>query len=109
MRIQATILAALMLGGCGTVQTVVRNDQVAVDSLKKQKSYCGAVPRIYSGLAYDFCSLHAPLGEGVEADDYKNAAIPVVLIDAVISGALDTFLLPYTIYKQQVDGSIVIN
>lgn len=109
MRIQAIVLAAVILGGCGTVQTVVRDDQVAVDGLKKQKSYCGAVPRIYSGLAYDFCSLHAPLGEGVDADAYKNAAIPVVLIDAVVSGALDTLLLPYTVYKQQTDGSIVIN
>jgi uncharacterized protein YceK len=109
MRIQVMVLAAMMLGGCGTVQTVVRNDQVAVDSLKEQKSYCGAVPRIYSGLAYDFCSLHAPLAKGVDADDYKNAAIPVVLIDAVVSGALDTLLLPYTVYKQHTEGSIVIN
>lgn len=109
MRIQVMVLAAMMLGGCGTVQTVVRNDQVAVDSLKEQKSYCGAVPRIYSGLAYDFCSLHAPLAKGVDADDYKNAAIPVVLIDAVVSGALDTLLLPYTVYKQHMEGSIVIN
>ncbi len=30
-------------------------------------------------------------------------------MDAVVSGALDTLLLPYTIYRQQVDGSIVIN
>lgn len=56
MRIQAMVLAALTLAGCGTVQTVVRSDQAAVDSLKEQKSYCGAVPRIYSGLAYDFAA-----------------------------------------------------
>ena len=109
MKIQAMVLAALTLAGCGTVQTVVRSDQAAVDSLKEQKSYCGAVPRIYSGLAFDFCSLHAPLGKGMDADDHKNAAIPVVLIDAVVSGALDTLLLPYTVYKQQTEGSIVIN
>jgi uncharacterized protein YceK len=109
MKVQVLMLAVLMLGGCGTVQTVVRNDQAAVDGLKEKKSYCGAVPRIYSGVTYDFCSLHAPLSKGVDADDYRNAAIPIVLVDAVVSGALDTLLLPYTIYRQQIDGSIVIN
>lgn len=106
MKIQAMLLAAMLLGGCGTIQTVARNDQAAVDGLKEQKSYCGAVPRIYSGLAYDFCTLNAPLASGIDPDEHRNAAIPV---DAVVSGALDTLLLPYTIYRQQVDGSIVIN
>ncbi|WP_277757986.1 YceK/YidQ family lipoprotein [Pseudomonas sp. A34-9] len=105
MRIQAMMLTAVMLGGCGTVQTVARSDQVAVDDLKKNKSYCGAVPRIYSGVMYDFCNLHAPIGQG---NAYNNA-LPGWAIDAVASGVLDTLLLPYTIYKQQTDGSIVIN
>ncbi|MFG6202745.1 YceK/YidQ family lipoprotein [Pseudomonas retamae] len=109
MKIQAMLLATMLLGGCGTIQTVARNDQAAVDGLKEQKSYCGAVPRIYSGLAYDFCTLNAPLASGIDPDEHRNAAIPVVLVDAVVSGALDTLLLPYTIYRQQVDGSIVIN
>lgn len=109
MRTRAMMLTALLLGGCGTIQTVARNDQAAVDGLKEQKSYCGAVPRIYSGLAYDFCSLNAPLASGVDADNHRNTAIPGLLVDAVVSGALDTLLLPYTIYRQQVDGSIVIH
>ncbi|MCF4996637.1 YceK/YidQ family lipoprotein [Pseudomonas syringae] len=108
MKIQAVMLTALFLGGCGTVQTVVRNDQVAVDELKKERSYCGAVPRIYSGVTYDFCLLHAPPGEDVDTFNHKNST-PGLLIDAVLSGALDTLLLPYTIYKQQADGSIIIN
>ncbi|WP_064118308.1 YceK/YidQ family lipoprotein [Pseudomonas fluorescens] len=108
MKVQAVMLAALMLAGCGTVQTVVRSDQAAADGLKKQKSYCGAVPRVYSGLMYDFCSLHAPLEEGKSADDY-NTAVPGLLVDALVSGALDTLLLPYTVYRQSTDGSIVVN
>jgi uncharacterized protein YceK len=107
MKTQALLLAALMLAGCGTIQTVARPDTVAVESLKKQKSYCGAVPRIYSGVTYDFCILHAPLGAGIDEQAYKNAT-PIVLIDAVVSGALDTLLLPYTIYRQQADGSIIV-
>lgn len=107
MRIQVTVLAALMLAGCGTVQTVVRSDEAAVASLKKQNTYCGSVPRIYSGVSYDFCTLHAPPGPGID-EQSKNNANPIVLLDAVVSGALDTLLLPYTIYRQQADGSIII-
>lgn len=108
MKTQAMMLAALlMLAGCGTVQTVVRSDEAAVKSLKEKRSYCGAVPRIYSGVTYDFCTLHAPLEAGVDPEKYNNGTI-FVLIDVVISGALDTMLLPYTIYRQQADGSIVV-
>ncbi|WP_223513050.1 YceK/YidQ family lipoprotein [Pseudomonas sp. GL-B-19] len=108
MKTQAMLLAALLLAGCGTIQTVVRGDEVAAESLKEQKSYCGAVPRIYSGVSYDFCSLNAPLKKGLDAQDHTDAPA-VVLIDVVMSGALDTLLLPYTIYRQQADGSIVID
>jgi uncharacterized protein YceK len=105
MKVQAMMLSALVLSGCGTVQTVMRDDQVAVDDLRSNKSYCGAVPRIYSGVMYDFCSLHAPIGQR----NKYNAALPGWAIDAVASGVLDTLLLPYTVYKQQTEGSIVIN
>jgi uncharacterized protein YceK len=108
MKTQAMLLAALMLAGCGTIQTVVRGDEVAAQSLKEQQSYCGAVPRIYSGVTYDFCSLNAPLKKGLDAQDHTNAPA-IVLVDVVMSGALDTLLLPYTIYRQAADGSIVID
>ncbi|WP_285415376.1 YceK/YidQ family lipoprotein [Pseudomonas sp. efr-133-TYG-5] len=108
MKVQAMMLTAMMLGGCGTVQTVVLSDKSAVHQLKSQKSYCGAVPRIYSGVTYDFCLLHAERPDDVDAFNYKNAS-PGPLIDAAFSGVLDTLLLPYTIYKQQADGSIEIN
>ena len=107
MKIHGVLLAAMLLSGCGTLQTVVRSDEAAAASLKEQKSYCGAVPRIYSGVTYDFCTLYAPLKEGIDAQKYDNGTI-VVLIDALISGVLDTVLLPYTIYRQQADGSIIV-
>ncbi|MCU1752124.1 YceK/YidQ family lipoprotein [Pseudomonas sp. 6D_7.1_Bac1] len=108
MKTRAMLLAVLMLAGCGTIQTVVRHDDVAIKSLKEQKSYCGAIPRIYSGVTYDFCTLNAPLHSGIDEQDHKNAT-PVVLIDALISGTLDTLLLPYTVYRQQTDGSIIVS
>jgi uncharacterized protein YceK len=108
MKTQAVLLAALMLTGCGTVQTVMRGDEAAAKSLKERKSYCGAVPRIYSGVTYDFCILNAPLEKGREAEVHDNAPA-IVLIDVVLSGAFDTLLLPYTLYRQQADGSIMVD
>lgn len=108
MKTHVLMLAALMLAGCGTVQTVVRGDAVAVKSLKERKSYCGAIPWIYSGVTYDFCYLNAPLEKGIDAQTHTSVPA-VLLVDAVISGALDTLLLPYTVYRQQADGSIILN
>ncbi|MBB3240016.1 uncharacterized protein YceK [Pseudomonas sp. Tn43] len=107
MKTLAMLLAAMTLTGCGTFQTVVRSDEAAAKSLKEQKTYCGAVPRIYSGVTYDFCSLHASPGPGIDEYKYNNGTL-FVLIDVVISGVLDTMLLPYTIYRQQADGSIIV-
>jgi uncharacterized protein YceK len=97
-----------MLTGCGTVQTVMMGDESTAKSLNQKKSYCGAVPRIYSGVTYDFCVLFAPLEEGRDAQKYDNAPLGL-LVDVVLSGALDTLMLPYTIYRQQADGSIIVN
>ncbi|MBV4477839.1 YceK/YidQ family lipoprotein [Pseudomonas sp. B2M1-30] len=108
MKTQAMMLAALMLAGCGTVQTVALSDKKASEQLKAKKTYCGAVPRIYSGVTFDFCMLHAERPDDVDAYTYNNAPLGIA-IDAVASGALDTLLLPYTIYKQHADGSIEIN
>ncbi|MCK1794176.1 YceK/YidQ family lipoprotein [Pseudomonas violetae] len=107
MKIQVMALAALMLAGCGTVQTVIRGDEAASKILKEQQSYCGAVPRIYSGVTFDFCYLNAPLERGRESDVHTTAPA-IVLVDVVLSGVMDTLVLPYTIYRQKVDGSIIV-
>ncbi|WP_433735486.1 YceK/YidQ family lipoprotein [Pseudomonas putida] len=107
MKNRFMMVMALMLAGCGTVQTVMRADEVATKSLKERKSYCGAIPRIYSGVTYDFCYLNAPLEKGRDAQVHDSAPA-IVLIDVVLSGALDTLLLPYTVYRQQADGSIIV-
>lgn len=108
MKTQAMLLAALALAGCGTVQTVMQSDEAAAKSLREEKTYCGAVPRIYSGVTFDFCMMHAELRDGVDAFEYNNANFGM-LVDAAASGVLDTLLLPYTIYKQHADGSIIVN
>ncbi|WP_248751431.1 YceK/YidQ family lipoprotein [Pseudomonas sp. MWU15-20650] len=92
-----------VLEGCGTVTTVFRDGDVVARELKANRTYCQTVPRVYSGVAYDLCVLHAPphSGSGVSLND-----VPWAFIDVPISGVLDTLILPYTIYRQNVDGSI---
>jgi uncharacterized protein YceK len=94
-------VCSLALSGCGTVSTVLQNDEDAARSLRKQKTYCQSIPRIYSGLAYDFCVLNAP-------PDPTGVLVPLILLDLALSGALDTVALPYTVYRQGVDGNIRI-
>ncbi|MFC6479204.1 hypothetical protein ACFQDN_25540 [Pseudomonas asuensis] len=51
---------ALSLTGCGTINTVFQDDVTTSYKLRKQKTYCESISRVYSGVAYDFCSLNAP-------------------------------------------------
>lgn len=103
-----TIKMAVMLGacslalsGCGTALTVLQGDEDAARSLRKQKTYCQTIPRIYSGLAYDFCILNAP-------PDPTGVLIPFALLDITLSGVFDTVALPYTIYRQVAHGNLGI-
>ncbi|MBV7478065.1 YceK/YidQ family lipoprotein [Pseudomonas sp. PDM31] len=92
---------SLMLSGCGTAHTVLQSDADAARGLRKQKTYCQSTPRVYSGLAYDFCVLNAP-------PDPTGVLLPFVLLDLPLSGVFDTVSLPYTIYRQTVDGNLGI-
>jgi uncharacterized protein YceK len=92
---------SLVLTGCGTAATVLQDDADAAQGLRKQKTYCQSIPRVYSGLAHDFCVLNAP-------PDPTGFLVPFILLDLTLSGALDTVVLPYTIYRQSVDGNIQI-
>jgi len=94
-------VCSLALSGCGTAVTVLQDDAEAARDLRKLKTYCQSIPRIYSGLAYDFCVLNAP-------PDPTGILVPLVLVDLALSGALDTVALPYTVYRQSTDGNIQI-
>jgi uncharacterized protein YceK len=97
---------SLTLAGCGTINTVFRDDSIASQNLKKQQTYCESIPRIYSGVAYDFCVLHGPPAtQGVLATGF----VPLLFFDFLASGVFDTVVLPYTIYRQHKDGGIDID
>jgi uncharacterized protein YceK len=92
---------SLSLTGCGTALTVLQDDEDAARGLRKQKTYCQSIPRVYSGMAYNFCLLHAP-------PDPTGVLVPLVLLDLTLSGVCDTVSLPYTIFRQATDGNLGI-
>ena len=95
--------ASLVVSGCGTVTTALREDAVTVQALKAKKTYCESVPRIYSGVAYNLCVLHGPPNSRA---GFTLNSVPWAFIDVPLSGVMDTLILPYTIYRQSADGSI---
>ena len=103
----------LLASGCGTINTVFRPDAVASQNLKESRSHCENVPRIYSGVIYGFCTLNGePAPDKSLKDqsllDSQGNAFPIIAIEFVASGVMDTLVLPYTIYRQNKDGSIEI-
>lgn len=110
MRIASKVLwfaVFLVLAGCGTINTVMREEGVAARELRNQKTYCQSIPRIYSGVGYNLCRLNGEPNPHGAFDSQLNF-VPFVFVDSLISGVLDTALLPYTIYRQSSDGSIII-
>jgi uncharacterized protein YceK len=100
--------ASLLLVGCGTINTVFRDDAVTSSNLKSYRSYCESVPRVYSGVAYDFCVLNGVPGNQSDVASDVNSVPLIFFYDFLASGVFDTVLLPYTIYRQGHDGSIEI-
>ena len=106
---------ALALSGCGTISSVSRSDHTIISKLQRQQTYCESVPRVYSGTAYDFCMLHSkPRYNGARYPDddaprqYSNNHAPFHLWDMPWPLVLDTIILPYTIYIQNIEGSLKI-
>lgn len=103
MKVILIVFTAMILAACGSLTTVGIPDREIASNLKRQGTYCENIPRVYSGVAYDFCYLHSRR-DGVYIDWYLG----FYLIDGVASGLVDTVLLPYTGYKQYTDGSLSI-
>jgi len=61
---------------------------------------CNTINRIYSGVQYDYCVVKKGDGSDWELKGYLVWDFPFSLV-------LDTVVLPYTIFKQIKDGSLV--
>lgn len=95
--------AGVKAAGYWNHQYRFRPDVVTSQNLKDSRSHCENVPRIYSGVMYGFlCPPMAGKPENLNdtpSDDHGPGAVPVIAIEFVASGVLDT-LLPYTIYRR---------
>jgi len=100
----ALLVATVTVAGCGTLNTVAGGDVVTRQNLQKAHTYCESIPRVYSGVSYDFCLLNGAPSSGPGWATINS--VPLVFLDFGFSGVLDTAALPYTIYRQSADGSI---
>jgi uncharacterized protein YceK len=97
------ILVCFALCGCGTIITQSNSDTEIAEKLRKQKSNCESLPRIYSGVSYDFCELHSK-NDSIEV----KGVLEFQLLDIASSAIMDTIFLPYSIYAQDKYGNIKI-
>ncbi|WP_442108131.1 YceK/YidQ family lipoprotein [Pseudomonas sp. NUPR-001] len=106
MNVKTAILLVTLtpLSGCGTINTVLRDDMVASNKLARWHSHCDSLPRIYSGAALGYCALNAEPRGQVGFDGHPSAAL--VALDVALSAVADTAVLPYTVYLQNKLGDI---
>jgi len=106
------LLLAGLLSGCGSYHTLRSDDVANASDLRLKGTYCGAIPRVYGGVVWDACQLY---GEPPTVAGYKTPDTPanstvgpqvLPVLDMVFSGVVDTLALPYTLYRQNRDGSI---
>ncbi|HEY7884629.1 MAG TPA: YceK/YidQ family lipoprotein [Cellvibrionaceae bacterium] len=106
MKTALTLVVLVFLSGCGTINTTFRGDQVAASHLGSAGTYCNSIPRLYSGIGYDFCLLNA---RRRNQTFFSAPGMEMLFFDAVLSAALDTLVLPYTLVKQYEHGNIPLN
>lgn len=99
------LLGLATLGGCGSVNTLVRDDASAAHDLRLKATACTSLPRVYSGVSYTFCRLNVKTGSPA-APAQADGILEVLALDFALSGVIDTLALPYTSYRQYRDGNL---
>ena len=103
MKMPIVLLSLMCIQACGTITTLSESDKRISSKLTKQDTYCDSLPRVYSGVSYDFCKLNSePNGTAVDV------LVGFYLFDGILSAATDTLVLPYTIFQQSDKGSMQI-
>ena len=92
---------SVLLSGCGSLATLLSSDSYIERNLERRNTYCSYIPRVYSGVVYDMCKLHAK-----PKNSYSDPTVFMFVgLDLMLSGAVDTLVLPYTMYQQSEVGS----
>lgn len=104
MKLFWMLLAALSLSACGTFTTLSQDDREVAANLKRQKTNCESMPRVYSGVSYNVCKMNSN-----KQSIYFDWLLGFYFVDSVASAATDTLALPYTVYSQNRHGNLEIN
>lgn len=115
-----SLLAACALSGCGSWHTLRSDATASTSELSLKGTYCQALPRVYGGVVWDMCQLYGEPPAKGSAEGYTPPPSPsgsgrvytaVILpfLDLPLSGITDTLALPYTLYRQNRDGSIELS
>lgn len=94
----------LLLCGCGTIKTTVQDERVISDTLRARATYCTSIPRVYSGLAYNWCLLNAP----PTTIKGWNPTLESTILDMGLSAIADTVMLPFTLIAHIEYGALNI-
>ncbi len=106
MKILGFLLGSCFLSGCGSMTTLSFSDDEVSSKLRSIDSYCGTVPRIYSGVVYDYCSILSD--QTARWSLVWFVPVGFYAIDMLGSAVVDTVALPYTIHAQGNNGSFHI-
>jgi hypothetical protein len=90
------------------VKTIAPKKNHVVIKHQGKKSYCEEIPRIYSGVSYNFCLLY---GEPSKRENLGGGlnGVPWFVFDSLFSVVADTVVIPYTIVTQSSKGNIKVN
>ena len=115
------LISILAISGCGSLSTLPRSDAAINNHLVNHQTRCNYLPRVYSGVAFDICWLNADYEDKLSdpraepnihdrprpnnTGDGRGFAM-IYVADLIFSTVVDTLALPYTIFKQQSEGSI---
>ena len=98
----------ILLSACGTISTVPKTNSDVRSSLVKKDTKCSSISRVYSGVAYDFCTLHPEPNRSIYLNELNVIMLYFYGVDMALSAVSDTLILPYTLVQQEQRGIIKI-
>jgi hypothetical protein len=96
-----SVVLIFTCASCASIATWHYSDATLASFLQNRRTHCESLPRIYSGVYFDYCWLDSD-----PQRVYGSAPIALLLVDGLFSGIADTFALPFTVAQQQERGGI---
>jgi len=99
IRLAAIILlchSCFFLNGCSSLYTNFASEQRVNHALYRAGSDCDQIPRVYSGVTFNYCYL-----TGTPREAWQYGVMSFLVFDMLPSAALDTVALPFTGVRQR--------